>query len=263
MPPSSTPALGDGMGQELGGKPSPTSRSRMHAGASRRCSRPSHQMAAARLKPWLQAAKLPPRVPCPLSWSSLCLSPSLGAARGERILQAMKQQQIPPAHPSSTSPLPSLAALQRLLFTACPGRSRAGGAGTHRDSQANSCPLKRGVSWGPPAQHGDPHRHLSSRGTGRRGRQGQGLPSRRHSSCCHRFCLLERGGRRLGEPGRAPRPGGQGSAAWCQVAEWQDPAGPASGFRPLSSNPWCSPQELRGDLAGRVPSYPSGSWPGA
>jgi len=96
--------------------------------------------------------------PRPLSWSSLCLSPSLGAARGEYALQAMKQQRIAPhpVHPSSTSPLPSLAALQSLLCAARPGRSRAGGTGTHRDSRASSCPLKHGALQGPPAQHGDP-----------------------------------------------------------------------------------------------------------
>lgn len=104
VPPSSTPDLGDGMGQELGDKPSPTSRSETRAGASGRCSRPSRRTAAARLKPWLRAAKLPPPVPCPLSWSSL--SPSLGAARGERILQAMKQQRISPHAPLQHQPAP-------------------------------------------------------------------------------------------------------------------------------------------------------------
>lgn len=159
MPPISTPALGDRMGQELGGEPGHSSRSGTHAGASRRCSHPPRRAAAARLKLWLWAAKLPPPVPCPLSWPGLCLSPSLGAARGKQILQAMKEQRISHTHPSSTSLLPSLAALQSLPCTACPGRSRAGGTGTHRDSRANSCPLKRRVSRGPPARDGDPHCH--------------------------------------------------------------------------------------------------------
>jgi len=108
-----------------------------------------------------------------------------------------------------------------------------------------------------------PRRRPSSREAGGRGRRGGRLPSRRHSSCCHRFCLLGRGGRRLGEPGRAPRPGGRGSAAWCQAAGQQDPVGQAGGFRPLSSNPRYNPWELRSDLAGTVLSYPGGSRPGA
>lgn len=192
--------------------------------------------------------------PCPLSWSSLS---SLGTARGEQVLQAMNRQRIPPPAPACSPRSPPCKASRAL------GRSQAGGTGMRRDSPANSCPLKHRVSRGPPAQHGDPHCHPSSGGAGGRGRQGGGLPSRRHSSCCHRFCLLERGGRRLGEPGRAPRPGGRGSAAWCRAAERQDPAGPAGGFRPLSGNPRCQPPELRGDLAGTVPSCPSSSQPGA
>lgn len=94
----------------------------------------------------------------------------------------------------------------------------------------------------PRAQHGDPHRQQGmetlTAGTAQRSpappRQqrapGVGLPSRRHSSCCHHFCLLERGGRRLAEPGRAPRPGGRGSAAWCRVPGRQDPQERPVGF---------------------------------
>lgn len=86
-----------------------------------------------------------------------------------------------------------------------------------------------------------PHRSApQQRRAGGTGRRGARLPSRRHSSCCHRSCLLERGGRRSGEPGRAPGPAGRGAAAWCRAAGSLR----SSGVRPLSST------TLRGDRPG-------------
>lgn len=109
----------------------------------------------------------------------------------------------------AAAPAPSLAALQS-LHAAPLARGHAGTAVPTATLQSARC-------------HGDP-----TAGTGAQGRAGGGLPSRRHSSCCHRSCLLERGGRRSGEPGRAPGPGGRGSAAWCRAAE-------PRGSPPLSS----------------------------
>lgn len=86
--------------------------------------------------------------------------------------------------PSSTSPLPSPAALQSLLCTACPGRSApAGGTGTHRDSRANSCPWKCRVSRGLPAWRGD-HGHSTETPTA--SRAWKRSPPARHRDPQHR-----------------------------------------------------------------------------
>lgn len=78
--------------------------------------------------------------------------------------------------PSSSSRCPR----PLLCRASCAGRSPAGGtAGTHRDSRASSCPLKRGVSRRPRAQHGAPSRARKRSPPARHRAPGHGTGHRR------------------------------------------------------------------------------------
>lgn len=189
--------------------------------------------------------------------SCLLLSPVLvqplplplpGSSEGQAHLAGNEKQRVPAVHPPAPahSPRPlrckASCALPVLAGAQPVARGHTGTAEpsqqlpfkAHRVSQG--LPAWRGNhghstetptasrAWkgSPPARHRDPQHRPSSTGAERRA-PGLSLPSRRHSSCCHHFCLLERGGRRLAEPGRARRPGGRGSAAWCRVPARRDP----------------------------------------
>lgn len=249
VPPCSTPALGDRMGQELGGEPSPTSRSGTHAGASRRCSPPISPNVCCQAEAMAPGCKA--ATPCPLSPLLVQPLPLPGCSEGRAHFAG---REFPPDTPPAPSRSPRSPSLRRLSW-----QELSRWHGDTPGQLGQQLPFKAQGVTGTAGRDGDPHHRPGSRGAGGRGRRGGGLPSRRHSSCCHRFCLLGRGGRRLGEPGRAPRPGGRGSAAWCRAAERQDPTGPAGGFRPFSGKP----RVLRGHLAGTVPSCPGDSRPGA
>lgn len=189
--------------------------------------------------------------------------------------------------PSSTSPLPSPAALQSLLRAACPGRSPAGGRGhTGTAEPRDSCPLKCRVSQGLPAWRGD-HGHSTE------------TPAASRAWSAHRRQRTETPSTAPAAPGRAAQGTGaeltftpsffllppllppgerrkeisrarQGTktrrariSSMVPGARVAGPPSPAGGARLFSSNHRCDPRELRGDLASTVLSYPSGSWPGA
>lgn len=209
---------------------------------------------------------------CPLSWSSLCLSPSLGAARDKRILPAMKQQRAPSAPAHSPRPLRCKASGARLS-----GQERS------RDTPgqpSQQLPFKAQVSRGLPAWHstespraaghGNAHRRHGTetpRPPSREGRAAQG--SGAELTFTPSFFLLPPllpPGERRKEISRARQGTKTRRARISSMAVGARAAGapgPAGGVRLLSSSPRRSPRELRGDLASAVLSYRGGSWPGA
>lgn len=184
------------------------------------------------MDPWFWAAKPPPPDPCPGPASA---SPP---PWGQRGTSAYCRQWNSSEFPQCTlqhqpAPLARCAAKPPVHCPCWQQPSRWHGDTPGQPSQ--QLPFRvQGVAGDQghstetprPAGHGNAHRRQGTETPAapqQRSAPGLSLPSRRHSSCCHHFCLLERGGRRLAEPGRARRPGGRGSAAWCRVPGRQDP----------------------------------------